>query len=175
MNTVQKPRLIAAACAESERIGQIISEKLESCGYSCCIDDISDNADFIIAASEYNVKYSERVSADTLLFEGQTSWLNEKTQAFRMKVTSYENAMKLYGGETVGVLTYSAENYGADVTCRNITGKNGIQTFDIIGNGILSRLSIISGKYSVEEVLACTGVLLSVGLPLAAVLDYFEY
>ena len=67
----------------------------------------------------------------------------------------------------------SGENYGADVACRNMTSDGTRISFDLIGNGILSRLSFDSSRYTVEDVLACTGVLIATGMPMASVLNFF--
>ncbi len=174
IKTVQNPRLIVISCENGRRVGDIISDILNYCRYNTCINDFSENTDFVIVTPEYNGSRPENVIADTILFDKNTEFRRECIGQFRSKVTSYENAMKEFGEDTADIITYSSENYGADVACRNIAEKNGTAAFDIIGNGILSRVNIIEGKYSVQEVLACTGVLLAAGLPLASVLNYFE-
>ena len=173
IKTVQKPILVC--CRQSERLSEIISGILNFCSFNSSIDDFTENTDFIIATESSECLSSDQVICDTAFFDGTAAPLAEKLTAFRQKVTDYENAMKLYGEAPEDVLTYSVDNYSADVACRNIVNENGTTSFDIIGKGILSRVSIVSGKYSAEEVLACTAVLLSAGLPLASVLEYFRY
>lgn len=174
IKTVNNPRLIMIACENGKRIGDIVSDILNFCSYNTCIDDFSLNTDFVIETPDYHGDCPENIIEDTILFDGSYDSQAKSMGGFRTKVTSYENALKVYGEDPHDVMTFSSENYGADVACRNISEKNGTAAFDIVGNGILSRVSIIDGKYSVEEVLACTGVLLATGLPLAAIINYFE-
>lgn len=175
IKTVQNPRAILIACKNSKRIAEIISDILNFCSYNTCIDDFSQNTDFVIENRDYDDNCPENVIADTILFDGDCEIDEDRMMQFREKVTSYENAMRLYGDDFSGVITFSADNYGADVACRNVSEDNGTASFEIIGNGILSRVNIIDGKYSVEEVLACTGVLLAIGMPMASVLSFFDY
>ncbi len=174
IKTVQNPRLIVIACDNGKRVGDIVSDVLNFCMYNTCINDFSQNTDFVIENPEYKGGCPENVIADTILFDDDSKYSGECVKKFRSRVTSYENAIQLYGEDPQDVLTYSSEHYGADVACRNISEKNGIAAFDIIGNGILSRVNISEGKYTVDEVLACTGVLLAAGLPLASIINYFE-
>lgn len=174
IKTVQTPRLIVFACNNGKRLGDIVSDILNYCKYNTCVNDFSENTDFVIENPDYSGNCPDNVISDAILFDENTDYSKEDIDKFRVRITSYENALHMYGEEPTGVITYSADNYGADVACRNITEKNGTKTFDIIGNGILSRVNMINGKYSVEEVLACTGVLLAAGLPLASILNYFE-
>ncbi len=172
IKTVQTPRLIMIDCKNGDRIADIVSDILNFCSYNTCIDDFSLNTDFIIETPQFKGERPENIIADTILFDSADEL--KPAEEFRSRVTSYENAMQFYGEDNDDIITYSAENYGADVACRNKSEKNGIAAFDIIGNGILSRVNIINGKYSVDEVLACTGVLLATGLPLASIINYFE-
>ena len=174
IKTVQNPRLIVIACNNGTRVGDIVSDVLNYCKYNTCINDFSQNTDFVIENPDYTGECPRNVIADTILFDDDSKYKCECAKKFRSRVTSYENAMHLYGGEPQDVLTYSSEHYAADVACRNISRRNGKAVFDIIGNGILSRVNIKDGKYSVDEVLACTGVLLAAGLPLASIINYFE-
>ncbi len=174
LKTVQNPRLILIAGKNSKRIAGIVSDILNYCSYNTCIDDFSENTDFVIENPESDADCPDNIIADTLLFDENSAIPSGRMSDFREKVTSYENAMKLFGEESEGIITYSADNYGADVACRNLSESDGTTSFDIIGNGILSRVNIIDGKYSVEEVLACTGVLLAAGLPLASILGFFD-
>lgn len=174
IKTVQNPRLIVIACNNGKRVGNIVSDVLNYCKYNTCINDFSQNTDFIIEDPEYKGGHPCNVIADTILFDDSSKLSCDSVMGFRSRVTPYENAMRIYGEDVKDVLTYSSEHYGADVACRNITEKNGSAAFDIIGNGILSRVNISEGKYSVDEVLACTGVLLAAGLPLASIINYFE-
>lgn len=174
MKTVQNPRLIVIACDNGKRVGDIVSDALNYCCYNTCINDFSQNTDFVIENPEYEGACPEHVIADTILFDNDSKYSRDCVGHFRSRVTSYENAMRLYGEDPQDVITYSSRNYGADVACRNLSEKNGSAAFDLIGNGILSRIHIVEGKYSVDEVLACTGVLLAAGLPLASIINYFE-
>lgn len=175
IKTVQKPRLILVACKNSERMAHIISGILNFCSYNTCIDDFTQNTDFVIETNQYSGNDYEHVIPDTAVFDEESAAKSERLAEFRQKVTPYENAMKLFGEDPEDVITYSEDNYGADVACRNLSSSDGTTSFDIIGNGILGRVNIVSGKYSVDEVLACTGVLLAAGMPLASILGYFDY
>ncbi len=174
IKTVQNPRLIMIISENGKRIGDIVSDVLNFCSYNTCIDDFSQNTDFVIETPDYSGERPDNIIEDTVLFDSAPLDNEELFGKFRQRVTSYENAMELYGDTSGDIITYSRENYGADVACRNITEKNGITAFDIVGNGILSRVNMIAGKYSVDEVLGCTGVLLAAGLPLASIINYFE-
>ncbi len=169
MKTVQKPRLIFLNCEDSQRLAELISSILDFCSYNNCIDDFSENTDFVIETSKYNGECPENVIADTVLYDEKHSNEWQRIGRFRQKVTAYENI----GNDENEVLTYSTDNYGADLACRNISRCGNTATFDIVGNGILSRINIDKDKYSVEEVLACIGVLTASGLPLAAISGYF--
>ncbi len=167
MKTVQRPRLIFLACKNSQRLAELISGILDFCSYNNCIDDFSENTDFVIETSGYNGECPKDVIADTVLYDEENS--DRCISGFRQRVTAYENI----GTDENNVLTYSAHNYGADLACRNISECCNTVTLDIVGNGILSRICLDKDKYSVEEVLACMGVLIASGLPLAAISGYF--
>ncbi len=175
IKTVQKPKVIMVCCRDSERISEIISDILNFCSFNSSINDFSENTDFVIETDCCCETPDGDVIYDTAVFDGSSEIPEKKLSVFRSKVTDYENAMRIYGDDPEDVITFSEENYCADVACRNITAEDGNVSFDIIGNGILSRVSIVSGRYSIQEVLACTGALLSAGLPLASVLEYFRY
>lgn len=174
IKTVQNPRLILLACKNAERIGGMISDILNYCRYNTCINDFSENTDFVIENKGYNDPHPDGIIADTVLFDDSSNISTERISEFREKVTSYEYATELFGEDMNGVITYSADNYGADVACRNITENDGRLSFDIVGNGILSRINITEGKYTVDEVLACMGVLLAAGMPMASISGFFD-
>lgn len=167
IKTVQKPRLIFLACENSYRLAELISDILDFCSYNNCIDDFSENTDFVIETSEYRGEYPENVLPDTVLYDSKYS--DKRINEFRQKVTAYENT----GADENDVLTYSADNYGADLAGRNISLLGDKITADIVGNGILSRVCLDRNKYSIEEVLACMAVLIASGLPLASISEYF--
>ena len=169
MKTVQKPRLILLACENSHRIAELVSGILDFCSYNNCIDDFSENTDFIIETTEYDGERRTGVIADTVLFDGKCSIECERIGEFRQKVTAYENI----GADEGDVLTYSADNYGADLACRNVSETGETVSLDIVGNGILSRINFDKDKCTAEEVLICMSVLVGAGLPLAAISGYF--
>ena len=72
------------------------------------------------------------------------------------------------------MISFSGENYSADVACRNISTQGDITVFDIVSGGILSRVRINSSIYSVSDVLVCTAVLIAAGIPIASVTGYFK-
>ncbi len=168
MKTVQKPRLIFLACENSQRLAELISNILDFCSYNNCINNFSENTDFVIETLGYGEEYPENVIADTVLYDGGYC-RNKHLGEFRQRVTAYENI----DSSEDEALTYSTDNYGADLACRNISEYDNTMTLDIVGNGILSRISLDKNKYSVGEVLACMGVLTASGLPLAAISGYF--
>lgn len=174
IKTVQNPRVILVALQSPERIMSLLSDILNVCSYNTCINDFSKNTDFVIASESFDSECPENAVADTVLFDGKCTVSSERLRDFRTRVTPYENAIDIYGCDPEDVVTYSAENYGADVAVRNLTKENGAASFDIIGNGILSRVNVIDSKYSVEDILICTGVLLAAGLPMASIIGYFD-
>ncbi len=175
IKTVQNPRLILLACENSARLADIISDILNYCSYNTCIDDFSQNTDFIIENGSCKQECPENVIEDTVLFDDKSELTKEALSSFRERVAKYEDAMEMFGEESDKVITFSSENYGADVACRNYSKNSGTASFGLVGNGILSRVNIIDGKYTVDEILACTGVLLATGMPLASILGFFDY
>lgn len=174
LKTLQCPRVVLVATGNSRKLTSIISDVMNYCTYNTLIDDFSENTDFVIESEEYDRNCPENAVADTVIFDNNCSLSDERLRAFRERITSYENSMKLDLAEGEKVTTYSSENYGADVACRNLTYDGGKASCDLIGNGILSRLTFDSRKYTADEILACTGVLLAAGMPMAAILNYFS-
>ena len=162
IKTVQNPRLILLDCRNSHKLAEIISDVLNFCSFNTCIDDFTQVTDFIIENADSGTYCPENVIADTVLFDENSKMTRDKISTFREGVTSYENAMSFFGNDGEGIMTYSSDNYGADVASRNYTENGG-------------TVNIINGKYTVDEILACTGVLLAAGMPLASVLSFFEY
>ena len=175
IKTVQNPRLILLDCRNSHKLAEIISDVLNFCSFNTCIDDFTQVTDFIIENADSGTYCPENVIADTVLFDENSKMTRDKISTFREGVTSYENAMSFFGNDGEGIMTYSSDNYGADVASRKYTENGGTVSFELVGGGILSRVNIINGKYTVDEILACTGVLLAAGMPLASVLSFFEY
>lgn len=171
VKTVLNPRLILIDSENAARIGSILSDILDRCGFNTCIDDYTLNTDFVIATDSSYTPEAEALIPDTIYFD---KTMPQQQDGFRHRITSYENALEQFGSESGNVVTYSAENYDAAITCRHQQSKDGILTFDLVGKGILSRVSVTAGKYTVEEILACTAILLAAGLPLAAVLEHFD-
>lgn len=174
IKTVQKPRQIFIACKNMNRISEIIFDILKFCSYSTYKDVFSENADFIISKYSENFKLNENVIADTIIFDESCNIDDNSIFKFRNIVASYEYCSQKYGDDEQKLLTYSKENYDADVTCRNIVNDDGITVFNIIITGILSRVRISNKIFSVEDVLICTAVLIATGIPMASVLEYFN-
>lgn len=173
IKTVQYPRVILVATKNYDRLSQMISELMNFCTYNSVIDDFSENTDFVIESESFDTNCPEESIADTVVFDESCAVSGERLGQFRERVTSYENALRVYGSDGDNVLTFSSENYGADVAFRNMTVSGTKVSCDLIGNGILSRLSFDSKKYTVDEVLACTGVAISTGMPMASVISFF--
>lgn len=175
IKTVQNPKLILVACKNSERISDIISNILNFCCYNTCIDDFSENTDFVITNYSENFTIPNDTIANTVIFDGSLSLSDGVIMKFRNKATSYEYCLKKYGEDVRNILTYSSENYDADVTYRNksIT-PDGEIVFDIIGTGILSRVRLNNSVFSLDEVLVCTAALIATGIPIASILGYFN-
>lgn len=175
IKTVQNPKLILVACKNSERISDIISDILNFCCYNTCIDDFSENTDFVIANYSKNFTIPDNAIADTVISDGSFALSNGIVSGFRNKATSYEYCLKKYGEGVRNILTYSSENYDADVTYRNkSTDSDGTAVFDIIGTGILSRVRLKNSVFSIDEVLVCTAALIATGIPIASILGYFN-
>ena len=171
MKTVQNPRLILAVCQNARRISEILSDILNYCSYNTCIDSFSENTDFILSTKS-GTECPEGVIADTVIFDQSVS--NEVFSGFKKKVTSYEHFYSVHKEEPISVITYSLDHYSADVTFRNIKEQNETTVFEIIVNGILSRVRINNRRYSLEEVLQCTAVLTATGIPLASIISFFN-
>ena len=172
IKTVKYPRLILLRCENADRLSELISDILNYCSYNTCIDDFSENTDYVICRGACAQEPPAEVIADTALAEGEH--LNRMEEnGFRRLVASYEEAPELSEGSD-RLLTYSSENYAADVTCRNILTQGSDTVFDLVSSGILSRVRIKNQMYSVCEVLVCTSVLLAAGIPLASVVSYFN-
>lgn len=171
IKTVKYPKLILLRCEDSNRLSELISDILNYCSYNTCIDDFTENTDYVISCSECSNEEMSGVIADTAL--ASASDLHDlRRNGFRRLVASYEEVSELPESEE-GLITYSGDNYSADVTCRNISSSGDATVFDIVSSGILSRVRINSSVYTVYEVLVCTSVLLAAGIPLASVIGYF--
>lgn len=173
LKTVQSPRIILVDCDNAIRISGIISDILNYCSYNTLVDCFSENTDFIIL-THAKKPICENVIADTVTFDEKSVLSEEFISQFRNKVTSYEYCFGKYGDEAEGFLTYSADNYDAGVMFRNITVTENITSFDIIDDGILSRVRIHNNLYSVQEVIVCTCTLIATGVPIASILGYFN-
>lgn len=175
IKTVQNPKLILVACKNSERISGIISDILNFCHYNTCVDSFSENTDFIIANYSEKFTIPKDIIADTVIFDGSSDLNDEIITKFRNRATSYEYCLKKYGEDVRNILTYSSENYDADVTYRNKgISPDGAAVFDVIGTGILSRVRLENSVFSIDEVLVCTAVLIATGIPIASILGYFN-
>ncbi len=174
IKTVQNPRLILVLCENAERISEIISDILNNCSYNTCIDRFTENTDFIISGRICAAECSEDIIADTVVFDKYPNTVKDVVSKFKNRVTSYECCCGSHADESVPALTYSRDNYSADITCRNIGNQKGKTVFDIIGSGILGRIRMNSESYTVDEVLLCTAVLTVTGVPLASILNYFN-
>ena len=172
IKTVKYPRLILLMCQDAERISELISDILNYCSYNTCIDDYTENTDYVISCTACPQEASAGVIADTALADAE-SLQQLRTGGFRRLVTAYETASEFPENEE-GLMTYSSENYSADVACRNISSQGDDTVFDIVSSGILSRVRIDSSMYTVYEVLVCTSVLLAAGIPLASVIGFFN-
>lgn len=170
VKTVKYPRLIFLSSGESERLSEIISGILNCCSYSTSVGKIDENADYIISNSFIDFNDEVGIMPDTAFADRDEI---RKFSMFRRIVTSYEEAAE--GDEADDrLLTYSLENYSADVSCRNISVQGDSTVFDILSGGILSRVRINSSIYSVRDVLVCTSVLIATGVPIAAILSFFN-
>lgn len=175
IKTVQNPRLILAVCQNARRISEILSDILNDCSYNTCIDSFHKNTDFIISTKS-EAECPNDVIPDTIIFDESTdkNIADKAVNAFKKKVTSYEHFYSANEDEQMSVITYSLDNYSADVTFRNIKEENGITVFDVIVNGILGRVRVNSTLYSLKEVLQCIAVLTATGVPLAPITSFFN-
>lgn len=174
MKTVQAPRLILLDCEYAEAAAEIIDSVLRACTYRTSREISSHPADYVISTRKSVSTLPEHLFFDVVLFDENSTITNAEIERFRKKVTSYENELNRFGEEMDGFVTYSEKNYGADVTVRNLSERGGTLSFDLVGGGILSRLNGVRG-FSAETVIASAAVLLEAGLPLAAVMNYFDH
>ena len=173
IKTVQYPRVVLVAMQNPDRIIEMISDIMNYCTYNTVIDDFSENTDFVIETESFDINCPENAVADTLIFDESCRLDRERIAGFRQKVTPYENVGSISQEESEGLITYSLENYGADVTLRNVTEENGRASCDLLCGGILSRLSFDSSRFTGEEVLISIAALLAAGMPMASVLNFF--
>lgn len=172
LKTVKYPRLILLRCKDADRLSGLISDILNYCSYNTCIDDFTENTDYVISSSGCSDEDMGGVIADTALASGEE--LQElRRNGFRKLVAPYGEASYLMENED-GLITYSGDGYSSDVTCRNIKVSGDTAVFDIESSGILGRVRINRRVYTIYEVLVCTSVLLAAGIPLASVISYFS-
>lgn len=172
IKTVQYPKLILVMCRNSEKIANLISDILNFCSYNTCIEDFSENTDYIIALSLTSCKCNGGYIADAALIDDTCENASELSD-FRKIALPYEIAEDEFE-EDSKLITYSADNYSADVACRSISLQGDSTVFDVVSGGVLSRARISSGEYSVDDVLSCSTVLIAAGVPLASVLGFFN-
>lgn len=173
LRTVQNPKLILVECSEAVKISEIISDILNYCSYNTVVDSFDKNTDFIISTDRNSIIRYKNVITDTVVFDEKSEISEEVVSLFANRVTSYEHCFVRYNDSQEKILTYSCENYAAEVTARNISAEDNITSFDIIAQGILIRVRTGSKIYSVMEVLMCTAVLVAAGIPVASILRYF--
>ncbi len=169
IDSAKDNRLILVLCQNAAKICRMLSEVLTYCSYSTGDGTAVKNADFIL--SDDPELSCDGMIRETVLFD-ETVSVEKELLLFQNKITSYECSVNLKE-EGLSVVTYSPDHYSADVRCRNLSGNGSSNVFDVIANGILSRVQADKEKYSVEDVLVCTAVLTASGLPLASVLGFF--
>ncbi len=175
LKTVRVPRLILVECENELKISQTISDILNYCSYNTTVNCFTENTDFIISTDRESVRYAENIIPSTFVFDNDTDIQNKILSGFAKKVALYECCIGRYDESGDDFLTYSSENYDADVTARNISVNGGATLFDIIDEGILSRVRLKGDKYSVNDVLICTAALVATGIPVASILGYFNH
>ena len=173
IKTVRYPKLILVRCENAERVSELISDILNFCSYNTSIDDFSENTDYIICCDADLTEVPEGIIADTVLMD-QACSDEIDIDAFRTVVADYDELPEGYEERKKGCFTFSAENYYADLACRNICSNGSALVFDIVSGGILSRVRVDSDVYSVDDIVLCTSVLVALGIPMAAVLGYFN-
>lgn len=167
VKTIRSPKWILLSCKNAEKISCLIVDILNDCSYRTCRNSVSENVDFIVTD---NAEIPKGVSAETIFFDGSVTLSENMIEMFTHKVSSYEYVCRRYGDEYRNIKTYSENHYSADVTCRNVDGRE----FDIIHGGILGRVRMKKNVYTVQDVLLCTAVLTATGIPLASVIEYFS-
>ena len=172
IKTVKYRRMIFFRCECAARICRLISDILNSCSYNTSIDDLSEETDFILYCSEKVPELPADVIADTALVTPDNIG-SVSDMGFRRTVMRYEDIDESLEDDE-RMISFSGENYSADVACRNISTQGDITVFDIVSGGILSRVRINSSIYSVSDVLVCTAVLIAAGIPIASVTGYFK-
>ncbi len=174
IKTVQKPRILLIDCNNAKKISEIVSDILNYCSYNTIINSFRENTDFIILTDGKLFLDGSKFIADTVMFDKTSVLSDNEIHRFRNCVTSYEYCLEKYGDNFQGIMTYSSENYDAKLMSRNINIDGNITSFDIIHDGILIRAKIQNNLYSLEDVLICTCTLAATGIPIAAILRYFN-
>ena len=172
IKTVKYRRMIFFRCECPARICELISDILNYCSYNTSTDDLSGDTDYILHCSDKMPELPDDVIADTAFVTSDNIGCISGIE-FRRIVLGYEDVDESLE-DNERILTFSEENYSADVTCRNINTQGDITVFDIVSGGILSRVRINSSIYSVSDVLVCTAVLIAAGIPIASITGYFK-
>lgn len=173
IKTVQYPRMILVKCNDAERVSGLISDILNFCSYNTCIDDFSENTDYVICCDSDLSQVPDGIVADTVLMD-QDYTQKIDVDAFKKIVADYDELPEGYEEENKGCFTFSSDNYYADLACRNICSDGNTLEFEIVSGGILGRVRVDKDKYSVNDILLSTSALVALGIPMAAVLGYFN-
>ncbi len=171
LKTVRYKKLIRIKRKDGKRIAGLLSQILDNCGFNTCIDDFSENTDYVITSETADSDVPEDVIHDTIVYDDPAE--GPSAEGFRAAVTDYVNAVS-EDEDGPNYVTYSDTNYAADVACRNVSVQGSETGFDIVCGGILGRARIDNGRYSVEEVLVCAAALTASGVPMASVLEFFN-
>ncbi|MBQ3928529.1 MAG: hypothetical protein II711_00350 [Clostridia bacterium] len=176
--TVPTSRMILIACGNAKRISRVMEDILSSCSYNVKTDDFEGNTDFVIYVCADGSHIPDGLIPEVVVFDEANRIEENCLESFKYKITSYECYSRYYHEEmtekSTSFITYSPDNYSADITCRNLCNSDNMAMFDVIANGILSRVHISRDDYTVEDVLLCTAALTAEGMPLDSVLGYFN-
>ncbi len=171
IKTVQYPKLILVICRNHQRMVELIADVLNYCSFQTGVEELSDHIDFLIS-QDAAFAQTKGVIADTALVDETCKDLSVLA-GFRRVTAPYE-ASFTESEKIRKLITYSADHYSAEVRCRHLEIQGEEAVFDVVCGGILSRVRINTALHTVEEVLACTSVLTAAGIPLAAILGYFN-
>lgn len=175
--TIKKSRLLSVCGGDFEAVAHIVTDVLTLCGFKSCMGSDSENgADFVILPYDSvfrpdasSVFVREAAHEAVLLCGDCESFDTELVRKFRIKVIPFERKKDF---EAVsGLKTYSRESDGADIVAKNVKETDEALTFELLGTGVIGRVRLFRRGITVKTALEASAMLISMGIPLAAVLN----
>ncbi len=162
---------IGFRCRDACRYSRIVCDALVECGFDAGLRTEGDNVAYVFMSCQGREGAPEQECPDIIVCD--ESCVDPNTAEMSgVVVTDYANA-QVWQGVCGNVFTFSEDQYGADLTCRNVSAQDGLPVFDILSAGILSRVRVKRNDVSVRDVLLCSAVLINAGIPIASIVGCF--